>query len=211
MNVCSKFQKLFIAVMLATGSTALADGGQVFFQYGKASLSNDRGGQVFTDAGGATTRNDGKDGWNIGAGLNLPLLMNLGPGDLLGEVMVDYAHYSKKTVTQASSVLLGSATTKEVTVAGLNVLIAPKYKFAGFYENKLRMWVIPVGLAFLVASPPSNNTTYLDIGVQVGAGVEYAVLKEVSLGLAYRQTMSAHEMDVDTSHNTVDFYVGVNF
>lgn len=207
----SRIQKLIIALFMMAGSSAFAEGGQVFLHYGKASLTNDRGGQVFTDAGGATTRNDDKGGWNVGAGLDLPLLTNLGPGDLLGQIMVDYAHYSKKTVTQASSVLLGSATTKEVTVAGLTVLVAPKYRFSTLMEGKLRPWVIPFGLAFLVNSPPSDNATYLDVGVQMGAGVEYAVLKELSVGLAYRQTMSTHEIDTDTSNSTADLYVGINF
>ncbi len=207
----NRIQKLIIALAMVAGSSAFAEGGQVFFHYGKASLTNDRGGGVFTDAGGATTRNDDKGGWNVGAGLDLPLLTNLGPGDLLGQVMVDYAHYSKKRVTQTSSVLLGAATTKEVTVAGLTVLVAPKYKFTSLMDGKLRPWIIPVGLAFLVNSPPSDNATYLDVGVQVGAGVEYAVMKELSVGLAYRQTMSAHEIDTDTSNSTADLYVGINF
>ncbi|WP_413560401.1 hypothetical protein [Bdellovibrio sp. HCB209] len=206
----NRIQKAIIAVLMVAGSQAFAEGGQVFFHYGKSSLANDRGGQVFTDAGGATTRNDDKDGWNVGAGLNLPLLPKLGPGDLLGEIMVDYSHFSKKKVTQASSVLLGAATTKEVTVSGLTVLVAPKYKVS-FMDGKLNPWIIPVGLAFLVNSPPSDNTSYLDVGAQVGVGVEYAVLKELSIGLAYRNTFSAHEIDTDTSYSTADLYVGVNF
>lgn len=210
MFTANRIKTAVIALFMVMGSQAFAEGGQVFFHYGKSMLAKDRGGQVFTDAGGATTRNDDKDGWNVGAGLNLPLLPKLGPGDLLGEVMVDYSHFSKKNVTQASSVLLGSATKKDVTVSALTVLIAPKYKMP-FMDGKLNPWVIPVGLAFLVNSPPSDNTTYLDVGGQSAIGVEYAVLKELSVGVAYRYTYSAHEIDTDTSYSTADLYVGVNF
>jgi hypothetical protein len=50
----------------------------------------------------------------------------------------------------------------------LTVDVAPKLKF--MEGSKLRPWVIPVGLDFHVISPPSNQTNYLDIGVQFGLG-----------------------------------------
>lgn len=205
-----------IVVMLGVSmflTVAHADmfGGQVFYHYGQATLGKDRGGQVFTDTKGNTGRNDETAGWNIGAGLNLPMLKAVGPGDILGEVMVDYAHFSKKEVVQATSALLGSAKLKKVTVSALNVTIAPKYQFIGLMENKLRPWIIPLGLSFLVNSPPSDNTSYLDVGCHAALGVEYAVIDNLSLGLAYRNTMAAKEIDVDNSYSTMELYAGVNF
>lgn len=200
------------ALTFVFAQLALAEmGGQVFYHYGMSSLNKDRGGQVFTDTGAATTRNDDKSGFNIGAGLDLPLVKDMGPGDLMGQIMVDYSRYSQKLVTQATSALLGAPVAKEVTVSSLNVLIAPKYRFAGFMDGKLVPWIIPAGLSFLVNSPPSNNTTYLDLGYHVGAGMEYKVISELSLGLAYRATFSTREIDIDTSYSSFDIYAGINF
>jgi hypothetical protein len=36
---------------------------------------------------------------------------------------------------------------------------------------------------FHVSSPPSNQTQYMDIGVQLGAGFEYQVWKTCKVGL----------------------------
>ena len=57
--------------------------------------------------------------------------------------------------------------------AMLTVDVAPKLKFNE--GSKICPWVIPIGLDCHVISPPSNQTLYLDIGVQFGAGFEYQV------------------------------------
>lgn len=201
-----------VAAIFFTAQMAMAQlGGQVFYHYGKSTLDHARDGQVFTDTAGNTGRNSDTNGWNIGAGLDLPLLKGFGPGDVLGEVMADYAHHSKKAVIQTASALLGAPATKEVTVASLNVVIAPKYRFTGILEGKLVPWVIPMGLAFLVNSPPSDNATYLDVGYHAGVGVEYKVIEALSAGLAYRKTFASKDTDVDSSYSTLDLYLGVNF
>jgi opacity protein-like surface antigen len=203
----------FIAAAFVSAQSASADlGGQVFYHYGKSSLTNARNNQVFTDtAGNSGLVNDSKDGWNIGAGLDLPLMKAFGPGDVLGQVMVDYAHHSKKEVVQTTSALLGGSNRSQVTVSTLNVLIAPKYRLDGLVGGKLIPWVIPMGLSFLVNSPPSNNTTYLDVGYHAGIGAEYKVIEALSAGLAYRTTIASKDNDVDSSYSTMDLYLGVNF
>lgn len=57
----------------------------------------------------------------------------------------------------------------------LTVDIASKVKF--MQGSDFQPWIIPVGLDFHVISPPSNQTTVLDIGVQFGAGAENRVWK----------------------------------
>ena len=47
--------------------------------------------------------------------------------------------------------------------------IAPKLKF--MEGGAFRPWLIPVGLDIHVISPPSNQTQYLDVGVQFGGRV----------------------------------------
>lgn len=205
-------KSIVAAITIALGSQAAwSEGNQVFYRYGIASLGSDRGGQVFTDTNGASGKNDSKSGWNISAGLDLSMLKDVGPGDIFGEVMVDYAHYSKKSVRQTTSALLSGTAQSQVAVTGLSVIVAPKYKFTGFLDGKLRPWIIPIGLAFLVQSPPSNDSTYLDIGYHLGVGVEYAVWSALTVGIDFRDTIAAKDGTSDLSNNQFDLYAAINF
>ncbi len=210
---------LQIAVILvglvSWGTSALAEmGGQVFYRYGSASLRDDRGGEVFTDTANVTGAglNNDKGGYAIGAGLDIPLAQLFG-NTLLGEVMVEYAKFSDKEVLQTTSALdtavgvLGPSKSK-VVVSGLAVVIAPKYRFE---MGKLRPWIIPIGLAFLVNSPPSNDTTYLDFGPHFGAGVEYRLIDLVSIGIDYRLNLGSGQSRTKNDYSTFGGYVGINF
>ncbi|HHL40114.1 MAG TPA: hypothetical protein ENJ37_06380 [Deltaproteobacteria bacterium] len=214
----------FIALLVVgfTAEKSFAElGGQVFYRFGYAKLSDNRGGEVFTDTlngasavTGVTASNDDDAGWAISAGLDVPLT-KLGGATLLGEVMVEYARFSDKKVVQTTNALLvldGAATlkTEEVTVSELQVAVAPKIRFEAM-NGKVRPWIIPAGLAFLVNSPPSNDTTYLSIGYHVGAGVEYRVVDLLSVGVDGRYTFASNDADTETSYGTVSLYVGINF
>ncbi|HBG47399.1 MAG TPA: hypothetical protein DDW94_10500 [Deltaproteobacteria bacterium] len=215
------FFVLFFAILFITGPLASignAGDNQVFFRYGKSNFANDRGGQIFTDTLNVfgEGENDDTSGWNVSAGLDLAMVKNLGPGTLLGEVMLDYASYSKNVVTQTTTTLLeldgvGTHNTKEVTVSELIVVVAPKYRFDNIAGGKVRPWIIPAGLAFMVNSPPSDDTTYLDIGYHVGAGVEYVINNLMSVGVDYRYTIASGEPDIKNSYSTASLYLGINF
>lgn len=196
------------AVLFAT--SAMADG-QVFYRYGKANLSEDRGGEVFVDAGGSKGKNSGDGDYVISAGLDLKLLDCPMGNSLMGEIMVDYAKFSSKKVARATDVLLSTgADAKEVTVSELSVVVAPKYRIDKF--GKIRPWIIPAGLAFMVASPPSNSTNYLDVGYHAAAGVEYVLHKNLSLGADYRYTAGMGETDdLKIKYSSYAGYVGINF
>jgi len=192
-------------------------GGQVFYKYGVANLKDDRGGQAFTDTYGLMGKNDDDKGTAIGAGLDIPLTKLFG-NTLLGEVMVDYAKFSDKSVLQTASVLKDEAVNpaedgslyekSAVTVSELNVVIAPKYRFE---FGKLRPWIIPVGLAFMVNSPPSNDTTYLDTGLHYGIGVEYMLTDLLSIGIDYRNTIASGDPGFEATYNSFGIYAGINF
>ena len=190
-------------------------GGQVFYRFGQAKLTDNRGGEVFTDTLGLSGSNDDDTGLVIGAGLDIPLVKNLGPATLLGEILVEYARFSRKTVLQASSVITSShagqpTNVTEVTVSGLQVVVAPKLRFDAM-GGKLRPWIIPAGLAFLVNSPPSDDTTYLDFGYHIGAGVEYKLLEQISLGADVRHTFAQEESNTNTGYTSYSVYLGINF
>lgn len=207
----------FIMGMLLAGS-AMADG-QVFFRYGGNSLTEARKNQVFTDIAGtnaAKTNND--DGsTTIGAGLDLKLMdCPLFPtNSLLGEIYVDYSKFSDKEVPNAikavaSHTLNGTTTVSynKITVSELAVVVAPKYRMN---FGKFRPWIMPVGLAFLVNNPPSDTTSYLDIGYHGGVGAEYMVLDKLSLGVDYRYTASKGDSGLHMKYSTYAGYVGINF
>lgn len=209
---------VMVAVTLLLVDLSFAGlGGQVFYKYGTASLKDHRGGQAFTDTYGLLGQNDDDSGTAIGAGLDVPLAKLFG-NTLLGEVMVDYAKFSDKKVLQTASVLKDEAVnaaedgslyeTSTVTVSELNVVVAPKYRFE---FGKIRPWIIPVGLAFMVNSPPSNDTTYLDTGFHYGLGVEYMLTDLLSIGADYRNTIASGDPNIKATYSTLGIYVGINF
>jgi opacity protein-like surface antigen len=205
-------KQLSVLTLLALlSSNAFADG-QVFYRYGLSHLSSDRGGQIFTDTGAANGKNDDKNGHGLGAGLDLKM-MNcpmFPQNSLVGEIFVDYNRFSKKNVANAIDVVVSSDTKQQaVSVSELAVVIAPKYRFDGF--GKVRPWIIPAGLAFMVNSPPSNTTNYLDIGYHAGAGVEYMIVKELSLGLDYRYTMGSGDPQLKVKYSSFGANLGINF
>lgn len=204
----------FAALMSAS---AFADG-QVFYRYGFSSLSVDRGGQIFTDTGGLNGRNDDKSGRGLGAGLDLSLMQCplFADNSVAGEIFVDYNKFSKKAVVNAIGAVASHTTTGTTTVtlapvavSELAVVVAPKYRIGGL--GKLRPWVIPVGLAFMVNSPPSNTTSYLDIGYHVGAGAEYELVKQLSVGVDYRYTVGSGDPGLKVKYGSLGTYLAINF
>ena len=184
---------------------------QVFFRGAYTRLTNNRGGEVFTDTGGANGLNDDKGGFSIAAGLNLALT---DPADmnglvLLGEIFVEYSRFSKKEVAQTTSALLGGTATSDVHVSELNVTIAPMLRYDGW--KVVRPFFIPIGLAFLVNSPPSNDTTYLDVGLHWALGFDFALSDLISLGVDVRYTYAFDQTNTNNSYLSTGGYAAVNF
>ncbi len=195
---------------------------QVFFRGAYSLLTNDRGTEVFTDtlAGvGAGAANDDKGGFSIAAGLNLALT---DPADmkglvLLGEIFVEYSRFSKKNVVQATSVIVddivggggAGVTTSDVHVTELNVTIAPMLRYDGW--KAIRPFVVPIGVAFLVNSPPSNDTTYLDIGLHFAGGLDFVLVDAISLGIDFRYTYAFDQSNTNNSYLSTGGYAGINF
>jgi hypothetical protein len=195
-------------------------GNQVFFRGGWVGMTSDRAGEVFTDAFGFTTRNDGGNGSYVGAGLDLVLSKDawgmMSKTWALGEIGVEFNRLNSKTVTVAVPSTCAAAgiptcaiTTGKVQVTMLTVDVAPKIKF--LEGNRLRPWIIPVGLDFHVISPPSNATTVLDIGVQFGAGVEYHLFRAFHIGLDGRFHLASGQTGTTNNFGTVGGYVGISF
>lgn len=181
-----------------------------------------RGFESFTDTHntlGLGSGNVADDGYYVGAGIEHSLtsdLWGLWKGtEALGEIALEYKHFKSEPATLVVptaecallSVNVGPAVancvvTGDVAKTMFTVSAAPKIKF--LEGSKLRPWIIPGGLDFHVISPPSDGATYLDIGVQFGAGVEYEILPGIKAGIDGR-----YHLIVDEASNTENNIVQV--
>lgn len=198
-----------------------AEENQVFFRGGFAGLTSNRANEVFTDVYGRNNiRNDSSLGSYVGAGLDLGMHKNfLGVKgmSLVGELGLELKRFDSQTVTQAvpstCAGALGAAApgcsvrNSTVAVTMLTVDVAPKLKFRE--GEKLRPWIIPIGVDFHVISPPSNATTYLDMGVQWGAGVEYNIWGPLNVGIDTRYHLAANMTQTTNNYYTAGAYLGL--
>ncbi len=215
-NLKYKLLITLIACGIFASTNAIADestlSNQVFFRGGFAILKDHRGGEVFTDTGAASGTNNGKNGPAFSAGIDLAITKPnqiFGFGTLLGEVFMEYARYSHKTVRQTTSALLAGTNNSDVSVAQMNATIAPKLRIDSL--GVVRPFVIPFGMTWLVNSPPSNDSTYLDFGVPFAVGIDLTVIEQLSLGLDARYTMAFDQSNTNNSYYSMGMYAGVNF
>ena len=197
-------------------------GNMVFFRGGWAGLTNDRSNEVFTDVFGFSNSNNGNSGYYVGAGLDLVLtrdIWDMLPGTwVLGEIGVEFKRFDSKKVTQAVPSTCGAAipssdckikTNKKVQITMLTVDVAPKIMF--MEGSRFRPWIIPIGLDFHVISPPSNDTTVLDIGVQWAVGAQVRVWKALHLGIDGRFHLATGQTDTTNNFGTAGAYLGIAF
>lgn len=188
-------------------------GNQLFFRGAYSALVTSRANEVFTDTLGTTTLNSSKGGWSMAAGLDLSAMKieKLGGANLMGEIFMEYSKFSGHYVTQTTSALLGGTTQSDVAVSEMNVTVAPKARFDGLGNGRFRPFVIPIGMSFLVNSPPSNDSTYLDVGLHFGGGLDVLVVERISVGADVRYTYGFQETNTNVSYWSTGAYVALNF
>jgi len=200
-------------------------GNMVFFRGGWARLVQDRGNEIFTDVEntfGTGSSNNKNNGYYVGAGLDLVLSRDvwgmMSGVWALGEIGVEFKRWNSKTVAQAVPSTAGTAfgtptpvvvNKRKVQLTMLTVNVAPKIMF--MEGSRFRPWIIPAGLDFHVISPPSNDTTVLDIGVQWAVGVQYRVWKAIHLGIDGRFHLATGQTDTTNNFGTAGAYVGIAF
>ncbi|MDQ3773889.1 MAG: hypothetical protein M3461_05750 [Pseudomonadota bacterium] len=196
----------------------------VFFRGGYTEYRDlARGFESFTDTHntlGLGGGNVADDGYYVGAAIEHSLtsdLWGLWKGtEALGEISLEYKHFKSEPATLVVptaecallSVNVGLAVadcvvTGDVAKTMFTVSAAPKIKF--MEGSKLRPWIIPGGLDFHVISPPSDGATYLDVGIQFGAGVEYEILPGIKAGLDGRYHLIPDESS-NTENNIVEVF-----
>lgn len=212
---------LGVSALVGTADIARADdggGNQVFFRGGWAGMTSDRGNEIYTDSrsgvpvGTPLRRNDGKSGYYVGAGLDLLLSKDvwgmMSKTWALGEIGVEFKRLDSNVVNSFPTSVVGPNVTKQ-PITMLTVDIAPKIKF--MEGSRFRPWIIPVGLDFIVISPPGEQSGYLDIGALFGAGVETQLYKAFKLGLDGRFHLASGQTNTVNNFGTVGVYVGISF
>ena len=197
-------------------------GNMVFFRGGWAGLVNDRGNEIFTDVEntfGTGSSNDRSNGYYVGAGLDLVLSRDvwgmMSGVWALGEIGVEFKRFDSKKVSQAvpstARTAFGTTTVRKrkVQITMLTVNVAPKIMF--MEGSRFRPWIIPAGLDFHVISPPSNDTTVLDIGVQWAVGAQYRIWKAIHLGVDGRFHLATGQTDTTNNFGTAGAYLGIAF
>ena len=198
-------------------------GNMVFFRGGWAGLVQDRGNEIFTDVEntfGTGSSNNKNSGYYVGAGLDLVLSRDvwgmMSGVWALGEIGVEFKRWKSKTVAQAvpstatTAILPGTTVNKrKVQLTMLTVNVAPKVMF--MEGSRFRPWIIPAGLDFHVISPPSNDTTVLDVGVQFAVGAQVRVWKALHLGVDGRFHLATGQTDTTNNFGTAGAYFGIAF
>lgn len=204
------------AVSPASAEDTASTGNRVFFRGGYAKLSSDRSNELFTDGHSAAGSNNNTGGYYIGGGEDIMMTKDLwGMAKniaLLGEIGVEFKRWDSRTVansdtTGVTGVSTGGLSKEQVTM--LTVSVSPKVKF--MQGTDFQPWVIPVGLDFIVISPASSQTNYLDIGVQFGGGAEYRIWKELWLGADTRFHLASNQTNTVNNFWTIGPYIAIGF
>lgn len=172
-------------------------GGQVAFRGGYTHLDSPARSAVFTGNG------TGQGGYMVGAALDIPLMKESWFGNtLLGQISMDFSGINGRTQFAISG--------ERGKQSLYKIAVSPKYRFDTLGD--FRPWIIPIGLSFLVSSPPSNSVSYLTVGGTTGAGLEYVLLNRIALGLAASYNFYSEDRNrISTDHFSVGPYLGINF
>lgn len=214
-----------LGVSYAQPASAEEIGNMIAFKGGFMRLNSDRADNLFTDARNplGAGLNDNQNGWYVGAWLDLAMSKDawgmMNGTWAVGEIGLQFNRIASKVVTNTGNIGVGttppaglqvtSTTPSRQQLTMVTIDIAPKLKF--MEGNAFRPWLIPVGLDIHVISPPSNQTQYLDVGVQFGAGFEWQVWKAFKLGMDARYHLTANMTNTSNSYMQVGPYVGIAF
>ncbi|WP_428356930.1 porin family protein [Methyloprofundus sp.] len=200
----------------------MGGGNMVSFRGGYARNNNPRQGDILTDTAGIAGQVNGEqDGWYVGAGLDLVLSDDLfgfeDSIEVLGEIMFEYKEFDQAFLAVGPLPTLLNNVAPGAVPAGTTVKVnqftltaSPKVKF--MKGSKFRPWIIPVGLAIHVISPPSDGVTVLEPGMHFAAGADYNVWKNIFVGADVRYNLTFGDLDgVDLNGFTTGAYVGFGF
>jgi len=214
----------------AVRSAASDNGNMVFFRGGYARNDSNRYGDILTDTAGGlgavTQQNGSNDAWYFGAGFDFNLSQDAfgfhDSTEILAELMFEYKEFDRQnqvanpllTTVQsaisqpAAGIVAGAGS---VTVSQFSLTASPKIKF--MKGSKFRPWIVPVGFALHVISPPSDGVTVLEPSMHFALGADYNVWKSIYVGADFRYNLTIGENLDGTSVGglTTGGYVGIGF
>ena len=140
----------------------------------------------------------------VAAALDIPLMKDpFFNNTLLGQISMDFSGINGRTTR-----LLGAGDAGRQSL--YKIAVSTKYRIDTL--GNIRPWLIPIGLSFLVNSPPSQSAAYLTVGGTTGFGVEYVLAERFSLGAAFSYNFYSESLNrANTNHLSVGPYVGINF
>jgi len=211
----------------AVRSAASDNGNMVFFRGGYARNDSNRYGDILTDAAGGLglvpQQNGSHDAWYFGAGFDFNLSQDAfgfhDGTEILAELMFEYKEFDRQNqalnplgttvmtaVNNTPTPVAGS-----VTVSQFTLTASPKIKF--LKGSKFRPWIVPVGFAMHVISPPSDGVTVLEPSMHFALGADYNVWKSIYVGADFRYNLTIGENLDGTSVGglTTGGYVGIGF
>ncbi len=210
----------------AVRSTAADNGNMVFFRGGYARNDSNRYGDILTDTAGAAGQSNGShDAWYFGAGFDFALsddAFGFHDGtEILAELMFEYKEFDRQNqVANPLQTVVGTVTNAthdltigagSVTVSQFTLAASPKVKF--MKGSKFRPWIVPVGFAMHVISPPSDGVTVLEPSMHFALGADYNVWRSIYVGADFRYNLTIGENLDGTSVGglTTGGYVGIGF
>lgn len=192
----------------------------IFFRGGWSKVDHKRNGvSIQSDVVplGAQDQAD-RDAWYFGAGFDFSLDDNLfglmDNTEVLAELMFDYKEFGTKVqgncLASNPTCLAGGTAARNVTVNMFSLSASPKVKF--LKGSDFRPWIVPVGFALNVISPPSESITVLQPAMMFGAGADYRIWKNFYVGADARYNLSFNKLDgVDTDGFEAGGYLGIGF
>lgn len=183
---------------------------QVSFRAGFTNLN-----RAAESAGLFTGKKNDTRGWNAGTVIGVKLLNDpFFDNPLLGEVSLDFSRIEGKTKQNSTLTAIGGKGGNQTL---FRVSVGPKYRLDHLgqfspYLSRIRPWIYPIGLSFLVNSPPSDSSSYLTVGGSTGWGIEYLLHKNLSFGMGLNYNFYDKTSNrIETNHLSVQPYVAVNF
>jgi opacity protein-like surface antigen len=233
----SKVQELdqWMASVKAAPIKVESKDNMVFFRGGFAHSNRDRNGvSIKSDVVPAVSQERAdKNAWYMGAGFDFSLDDNLfGLADdteVLAELMFDYKEFGTvkgNALADDKSVVTGgtlaglspnytqtpvTTNPRQVTVNQFTLAASPKIKF--LKGNDFRPWIIPMGLALQVVSPPTESITVLQPAMMFGVGADYKLWKSIYVGAdaRYHYGLGGDMDGVNTNGFTAGGYLGLGF
>jgi len=218
----AKVQELDAWMQESKAKPAKSKDNMVFFRGGYAKNDHTRAGvSIPEEARPLGVQRGDDEAFYMGAGFDFSLddsLFGLMDNtEVLAELMFEWKDFGRSKGVGVSSDGVATANGLNATLVGKNVSVsqftlsaAPKIKF--MKGSAFRPWIIPIGFAAHVISPPSQAITVFNPGMMFGAGADYNIWRNLYIGADARYHLTSRSGDgVNTDGFTAGGYLGIGF